>query len=674
MKMERALLIRTLLPFIVGFLAVAAPAQILKVPVRAPGFSVAAPVFLVPVGDLPPEMVSGLLGGTGLSLSAPSVSAAPTPAPAVPVPDVRDWKASAIHAATPVPAAPRQAPSQVQPPARSDPAREKFRPVFEDIRRGVDGGDPESASRLLADERMLGFLFDGSAAETFEKANALVDLSQILQAEKSAGDLRSSLIRRLDPESPLAGAGIGPGLASVLAWTALRSPEKLALARQALLEWETLDEGQRGWLVGQKRTEERWRKIPLTERASILTGWAQEEARTLLYDPERIDEQALAHLRSRSDLVAPLLPGLEQGELEFHVERVRLLLTARRALEKAGLREILDGLDQRSSLPVSERLEYLSSALAGRPEFKESGFIHELNSARVARAAESFSDEERRTLAERLAPALREEAAGTRAGERVIRFYERGSPPALRVRLMPGNIGEFNAVSRDISLSEEFIQGWLRAESLSLPALLSDPSALRRLARALCPAFVHEATHQMQHARRSGEDRLRFFTQDEEIEAFTVEALHVLERSLREPGYRRQVRRDDAEAADRLSEDAALFGRIVRRIYSELPSFESFAASCLRLAGAMSRELARREAHPGSAPAFSWDFDARSLERGLFSLSNVALMTTDGLRQTQGFILRWYAGAAREMSEVRSWAERTRREILEAPVQGGGAV
>lgn len=607
-------------------------------------------------------LIPGLVGGAGLSLSA-----APTPAQAVPVPDVRDGTASANRAAIPIPTAPRQATPQAHPSAPSDPAREKLRPVFEDIRRGVDGGDPESASRLLTDDRMLGFLFDGSAAETFEKANALVDFSQILQAEKAAGDLRSALIRRLDPGSPLTGAGIGPSPESVLAWTALRSPEKLTLARQALLEWETLEEGQRGWLVGQRRTEERWRKIPVTERASVLTGWAQEESRTLLHDPETIDEQALAHLLSRSNVVAPLLPGIERGDLEFHVERVRLLLTARRALEKTGQREILDGLDQRFSLPVGERLEYLSSALAGRPEFKESGFVHELNSARVPRAEEAFSDEERRMLAERLAAALREAAAGTRAGERVLRFYEGGSPLALRVRLMPGNIGEFNAVSRDISLSEEFIQGWMRAESVSLPALLSDPAALRRLAQALCPAFVHEATHQMQHARRSGEDRLRFFTQDEEIEAFTVETLLVLERSLREPGYRRQVRRDDAEAADRLSEDAALFGRIVRRIYSGLPSFESFAASCLSLAGAMSRELARREAHPGSTPVFSWDFDARSLERGQFSLSNVALMTTDGLRQSKDFILRWYAGAAREMSEVRSWAERTRREILETP-------
>jgi hypothetical protein len=665
-------LISTFLIIIVGFLAVAAPAQVLRIPGRASGFSVAAPVLLASAGDLSsgaaPVLVPGLIGGTGLFLAA-----APTPVPAVPVPDVRDRKAPAIRATTPVPAVPRQTTPKVQPPSQSGPAREELRTAFDDLRRGIDGGDPESASRLLADDRMLNLLFDGSAAETFERANALVDFSQILRAEKSAGDLRSALIRRLDPGSSLTGAGIGPGPASVLAWTARRSPEKLALTRQALLEWETLDEGQRGWLVGQKRTEERWRNSPVTERASVLSGWAQEEAPILLQDPERIDEQALAHLRSRSDLVAPLLPGRERGDLEFHVERVRLLLTARRALEKAGLREVLDGLDQRSFLPVSGRLEYLSSALAGRPEFKESGFVHELNSARVTREAESFSDEERRTLAERLAADLLEEAAGTRAGERVVRFYEGGSPLALRVRLMPGNIGEFNAVSRDISLSEEFIQGWLRAESVSLPALLSDPAALRRLAQALCPAFVHEAAHQMQHARRSGKDGLRFFTQDEEIEAFTVEALHVLELSLRETDYRRRIRRDDAEAADRLSEDAALFGSIVRRIYSELPSFESFAASCLRLAGAMSRELARREAHPGSAPVFSWDFDARSLERGQFSLSNVALMTTDGLRRSQGFILRWYAGAAREMSEVRSWAERTRREILQETVQGGGA-
>lgn len=581
-----------------------------------------------------------------------------------------DEKASDIRAASPVPAVPRRAAPQAHPSAPSDPAQQKLRAVFDELERGVEQGDPESASRLLADDRMLGFLFDGSTAETFEKANALVDLSQILQAEKAAGDLRNALIRRLDPESPLAGAGIGPGAQSVLAWTALRSPEKLGLARRALLEWETLEEGQRGWIVGQRRTEELWRKVPVMERASVLRGWAREESLTLRHDPEGIDEQALAHLLSRSNLVAPLLPGLERGALEFHVERVRLLLTARRALEKAGLRVVLDGLDQRAALPVSERLEYLSAALAGRPEFQESGFVHELESARMTRAEAAFSDEERRLLAERLVPALLEAAAVTRAGTRVLRFYAGGSPPALRVRLMPGNIGEFNAASRDISLSEEFIQGWLRAESASLPALLSDPAALRRLAQALCPAFVHEATHQMQHARRSGKGRLRFFTQDEEIEAFTAQTLHVLELSLREPDYRRQVRRDDAEAADRLSEDAALFGRIVRRIYSELPSFESFAASCLRLAGAMSRELARREAHPGSAPVFSWDFDARSLERGQFSLSNVALMTTAGLRRTQGFILRWYAGAAREMSEVRSWAERTRREILAAPVQG----
>jgi len=304
------------------------------------------------------------------------------------------------------------------------------------------------------------------------------------------------------------------------------------------------------------------------------------------------------------------------------------------------------------------------------PEFRGSGLIHEVDLARATGAEESFTDGDLRTLADRLTPALREEAASSRAGARILQFYAGGVPLALRVRSMPGNIGEFIPGSQDLSLSEEFIQEWLRVERLGLQALLSDPGALRRLARALGPTFVHESTHRMQHERRSGEDALRFFTQDEEIEAFTAETLHVLERSLREPDYRQQIRQDSAEAADRLQEDPALFGRIIRRIYSELPSFESFAASALRLAGAMARELARREAHPGSGPVLAWDFDPRpGLERGQFSLSNASVMTAEGLRRWQGFILRWYAGAAREMAEVRAWAEQARRTVLAAPAQ-----
>jgi hypothetical protein len=282
-----------------------------------------------------------------------------------------------------------------------------------------------------------------------------------------------------------------------------------------------------------------------------------------------------------------------------------------------------------------------------------------MNYHRSREPDEPFGEDDVEVITSHLKRDLLDEIAGTRAGGRIRNFYAEGKSLSLGLRRMPVAVGEFSVLGQDISFSLDFIQSWLRGARLTRADLLDNPAVQRRLARRLSPVFVHEATHHAQHAWMSRHGLARYFTHDDEIEAYSNEALFMLEKAASDPAFFADIDTDDHDAADRMREDPSLFRRIVRRVYSTMPSFEAAAAFHLMLADAISEELARREKSPSAKPAaypFAYgDLPLKTLiEKDAVSVAQVLQLPDARLRHWRDYLIRWYELSYRRVAQSRA--------------------
>ncbi|MFA6029610.1 MAG: hypothetical protein WC969_07140 [Elusimicrobiota bacterium] len=535
--------------------------------------------------------------------------------------------------------------------------------------------DPAAAARLLTDADLLLLLEKDPSrgAGLLLRANLLDDLRELLELHRDPGELRAALLLRMAPGSVARELGELSEVPGLLAWTALRLPARLDLVRRAVLEWGTLLPAQKAWLEAKGRGEGGWSALALKDRADAVSGWAWRERDELEKLVPAIEEGEVAAMAARFSAVQPFLSGDAQSRLYRRVEQARTLLSLRRALE-ARLREgedaALEGAlrELEGTGPLGERLERLARLLKGREELLGKELSGAVEQHRDARTGESFSPEELSRLSERLREALLAELGGTLAGEGILEFYRHAEFPALSVRSTPG-MKAFYRPPGEMALSVEAVLEWLRVEGVEKRALLSEPALQRRLARRLAPSFVHEATHHGQYAWRRERGALMVFTQDDEIEAYTAEALYTVEKALREPGYPGELDQDEREAADRLREDPRNFRRIIRRIYTDLPSWRFFAAETLRLVSRIEAELRRRDALPAAERDFlersrgdyglRWQLEHRADVSGdLPSLKTVSL---ERLRET---LVDGYLDAEARIEETVARAEKALKSLL----------
>jgi|GEM_PF-4685732 hypothetical protein len=468
--------------------------------------------------------------------------------------------------------------------------------------------DPKAAAALLSDKEALLSLKKepGRLAQDFLRAYALEDLRETIELHKDAGALRNALILRMKYGSVTESIGPGADVQAMRAWVARRLPSRLTLVQEALLEWEALLPGQRAWLEGKGRTQSSWKSVRLDARKDLLFPWAAKTARGLLAAPLPADDASVKRLAAEAESVFYFLSEPDQVELMRRVDRAQAALRAPRI---------------QAPVPLP----------APRPE-------------------DALTEEERARLSASLKPLLLDALQGSSSAEEVLRFYGKGAVLSLSVQSMPGMNALFRPSTQDIALSAEYAQDWLFERGKSARDLFADPLLLSALARGLAPFFLHESVHYLQYVWRKDAKLLQVFTQEDEIEAYSAEASYVLEQR-RASGSDEDFDIDNRQAADRLEEDPAHFARIIRRIYTDLPSHAFFSAGLLKIVVKLSAELARRASLDASARAqtehSTWDPSWRwALEHGGDISLDIPSASEKSLLFWQDELIRWITESA----------------------------
>ncbi|MDD2805160.1 MAG: hypothetical protein PHV33_06365 [Elusimicrobiales bacterium] len=463
---------------------------------------------------------------------------------------------------------------------------------------GISSADPSAAAALLRDGEARELLDARSdAAAVLGRAEALKDLKDLLAMPWDAArvnQLNQALTIRIDADKPLARLGVGPEPEKLLTWLGRFAPTypatKKAVVRKAIREWEIVfgtmtDTRYMTW--GQARadrgrgvniTKEAWERMVLRERNAVLERLISADPNFLVYNDER-----LAAARQNAAL------GVD----------VRALI--------ASLPP--DQQSQLAGKPFGDQLYLLgnmfdNSTITANPDLKA-----RINSARSSLPQEVLQSQHRQVLGTMLNTAVAAELRGTQAGDRALAAF----PGGLRITVAPveGGYSRYDAATGTVVLDSETIQQYMRMKGYNSTTVMSNPAQLAEMAKYMSPAVVYEAAHKSQAdwARTQGIYLPR--TQENEIEAMSLEGLYTTEKMRRDPEYARILTssRDSSTYATKRMDVGTEFGSsgskrfattVRQRYFSGLPSLDAAASQVL---GSVSEELERRAALPAPEQA-----------------------------------------------------------------------
>lgn len=127
----------------------------------------------------------------------------------------------------------------------------------------------------------------------------------------------------------------------------------------------------------------------------------------------------------------------------------------------------------------------------------------------------------------RLAETIPSKMAGTQTVNHIAEFYKT-APLNLKVDTVTGAYATYEPNSGAITINRDVINEYIKLSGKTYEQVMADPKELDRLADYVAPMFVHEATHQMQHARTNG--GFAPYTTTSEIESSSIQAMYILER------------------------------------------------------------------------------------------------------------------------------------------------
>ena len=540
-----------------------------------------------------------------------------------------------------------------------------------------------------------------AATEILARNNALVDLRNLAR-NYSGRPLSYHLIRVLEKKPcPLCSAGLGPTPEAALAFIGREAPDRLAEVSKAAKTWDELGviRIQRLSSDGWRFNRESWNKQLISERIAALLRWAKKETDLLTTihsgkpglgapDP-RLLAVLREELRSEDGYEAKLNAlagpaGTERKRTPARLEhKVREIAAAGR---QAGRLKDMTG---------SEQAAYLGRTFdrsAARSGDIMSGAAKSAGQAKAAAA--KLSDKQASRLgglllsvdAEgKLGGAMAEAMRGTKAGEEILSFfrekpYEKTGLNRLNflfTRMADGNYGYWDKAEKALNFNSGLAEDWMNKNKVSPDRLFGngpDGDSVRRgLARYLCPTFIHEATHQRQHAWAAAHGinyrklksrpgtRVAPYQMEDETEAFSMEGAFVSERFLKEgPGYAGELDGADRQNGRLFIEKGTEGIRLSnhRAIYSHLDSLEGSAAKEIEEETRAARELQTLETRYRTA-------------RGGMNFEDLLRMKT--LRDSLDVRFKWYTmeyevSAANE-AKFNAW----RREINDKLYPAGPA-
>lgn len=436
----------------------------------------------------------------------------------------------------------------------------------------------------------------------YRQSLELLDLKDLFTSSTRGNPIRDQLLLRGTCDFCLK-----PAEARTWARTYLALDSKRADALDdAYMEWPTLTKEARTWLAAHGSDEASWAALGLEARLQRINPFAAEEYGALLASAPG-DKAGIARMKDRLDGFYDYLSSEYQRKAERHIERheaaIEALAAARKRMAAVRDPRLKALLTEAAAEPdVEARLAKLGALFDGLGSAPPS-----LRTAAPPRADQRFDDSSRSALAALVKTGLMREISGTWAGDELTAFYAR---EPLKLTIAPGRDGSFGTLRNgEMRFNEAYIEDYLKLKNRTMADLLREPRLLGALVTELSALFVHESQHYRQEVWAREHHLPDIVDQSVELEAMQVEALYILEKGLRDPHYRRQLKADRADIklaqasvrlSERLRRDGPLaFRQYIRTYhYADKLSLEGHLGRTLDYSGVYVKELARRKTLP----------------------------------------------------------------------------
>lgn len=548
-----------------------------------------------------------------------------------------------------------------------------------------------AAAAFLADGRCAAEAKTSDEASYLELFRAAAELKDLVELVREFDDdpqaLRLGLAQRerclfcQDTRAFMAWAqGLGPGTA----------PSNSFL-RKALYEWNDLPAARRDWLQTQGMTVASWTALPFFERQKKIRAWGQAEYDAIFKALPK-DEAELEALRRRTEDAEDAFGHDEAVEAwdrwRAAESAVKGVAEAEKSLKKTRSPKLLAALEAaRGAHDLETRLAGLSRVFEGlridRPA---------LNAAAPLKPGQGFDAESRRLVSQVLGTALMRAVEGTWAGDELKSFYAK-NPLVIGISKEDGsNLASYS--EGRINFGQKQIEDFLKGRGKGSRDLLTDSALLGELVRDLAPVFVHETTHQRQDVWAKEQGIPSVWSQQQEQEAMQVEALFLLEKAKRDPGFKKALEKS-AESSPNAKSSLSLATRLERNgpewyrasirswHYPEELSLEGLVWCSVvehnMIAKDIEAELSRRgdlpwprRARLALGPKLKEEYDSREEFLTAMKAAGTASLE-EGVRRQRELAERQpeiYAKYAARLREVNRLTEERLRSLQAAPPAG----
>ena len=499
--------------------------------------------------------------------------------------------------------------------------------LFSSLSYCEEAAKPEQ--RYESYEQDIGSDFNPSAAEEFLRDVALQEklkrsdpakFQRLFKAATEAKDMQTVLKAYKDPRKlrlALASHTRSQLLsdpAKLMDWARKNMPEvDPAKLEEALWGWDRLTLQQQAFLSMKGVDKEKWDATGFFDRDKMVNEWGTALMDSLMKKAPKTK----AELQEMNDTWAAVWGALmneQRHALGEHMKKAEAAVTSLAEVEQKlktskdpKLKAML--ASAKSAGSVDATLSQLSGIYDGLEITNTAVAVN-----RPAGAGERFSDSARGTLGSMLAADFRKRLQGTTAGDEVLAFYEK-HPLRVAVRHIGSPIAQYWPITKELVINEKHVERYLQASGKTVNDLLTDKKVFESFAMEALTALVHESVHQQQHAWANQQQVPIWFHQDMEVEAMSMQALFILEKSRTDPAFKKMLEEGQARST-LISESVALSKSLYRDedefrsniragYYPALHTLEGRsyrdsvnAETAARLVKA---ELARRDALPSSA-------------------------------------------------------------------------
>lgn len=461
----------------------------------------------------------------------------------------------------------------------------------------ISSADPAAAKKFLEDGALVDKIKlanPGPAAALVAKAQALTDLSEMLdQAWRADQDMELSraLSLRIDFNKPLLKVGLGPAPEPLLAW--MQKYKKYSPAKT-----ETIQKGMREFttVFGTSAVNGKaaWGNHTIRERNALLSEKASLTLDEYINKSTKTDKAFQDQVKN--DEMFKYLDGTGKARLERYLNQMATVELAKGKLSGPQTNKL-------AGQPIEQQL-YLLGGMFDNSKLRGGVSIErKIDTNRASKPGETLSFQNNELLSGMLRTSLQSEVKGTMAGDKVLKFYGSGAKLDMAIESCQGCYAKYEPSTGKIILDSEMIQQYMRVNNITAETLLKDKAQLAALTKYVSPMFVHESAHQMQHDWAAKARIYKPYTQEDEIESSSLEALYMTEKMKRDKKFSdvfQNMEKNTTYAQkriqmmDKFNRGSTAFENSIRQVvYYSTPSFDAASSQIL---SSISAELQRRDA------------------------------------------------------------------------------